>query len=97
MIDEKNVFEQPFKSGMRSYDNIQKIVTGQRHDQATGCFQDQHYCNMHFKVTDAFDADPKVKQQIKFTENLDRDEGTKQCFSLSKKQKKPFQIFYKEL
>ena len=29
MIDGKNIFDQPVKSDMRTYDNIQKIVTGQ--------------------------------------------------------------------
>ena len=37
----------------------------------------------------ALDADPKAIQQIHFTENLDGAE----CFSLSKKQKKPFLDF----
>ena len=36
-----------------------------------------------------FDADPKAIQQINFTGNLDWGEGVT-CFSLLKKQKKPF-------
>ena len=35
------------------------------------------------------DVDPKATQQINFTGNLD-DQETQQCFSLLKKQKKPF-------
>ena len=40
------------------------------------------------------DVDPKAMQQINFTGNLDRAEGS--TFSLLKKQKKQFQIFQKE-
>ena len=29
MIDGKNFFDQPVKSDMRTYENIQKVVTGQ--------------------------------------------------------------------
>ena len=29
MINEKNFFEQPVKNDLRTYDNIQKILTGQ--------------------------------------------------------------------
>ena len=35
------------------------------------------------------DVDPKATQQINFTGNLD-DQETQKCFSLLKKQKKPF-------
>ena len=35
------------------------------------------------------DVDPKATQQINVTGNLD-DQETQQCFSLLKKQKKPF-------
>ena len=32
----ENIFDQSIKNGMITYDNIQKIVTGQE-DNATGC------------------------------------------------------------
>ena len=32
MIDEQNSFGQPVKNDLRTYDNIQKIATGQRSD-----------------------------------------------------------------
>ena len=37
---EKNFFDQPVKSDMRTYDNIQKIATGQGDDYTTGCLLD---------------------------------------------------------
>ena len=40
MIDGKNVFDQPVKSDMRTYDNIRKIATGQVDDYTTGCLLD---------------------------------------------------------
>ena len=35
MIDEKNFFDQTVKNNLRTYDNIQKIVTGQGDDYTT--------------------------------------------------------------
>ena len=40
MIDGKNFFNRPFKSDMRTYDNIRKIATGQGDHYTTGCFPD---------------------------------------------------------
>ena len=40
MIDGKNVFDQAVKSDMRTYDNIQKIATGQGDDCTTRCLLD---------------------------------------------------------
>ena len=37
MIDEKNFFEQPIKNHVRSYENTQKIATGQWDGYTTGC------------------------------------------------------------
>ena len=56
MIDGENVFDQPVKKYLRTYDNIQKIATGQGNDYTVGCLLDYPY----FKI-----------QQIGFTENLD--------------------------
>ena len=72
---------------MRTYDNIQKIATGQGDDYTTGCLLDYNYFNKHFKMiaTDlskqqALNADPKGVQQINFTGNLDRVEGATMFF-----------------
>ena len=48
MIDGKNVLDQPAKSDMRTYDNIQKIATGQVDDYTTGRLLDYNYFNQHY-------------------------------------------------
>ena len=40
MIDGKTFFDQPIKNDLITYENIQKIVTGQGDDFATGCLID---------------------------------------------------------
>ena len=48
MIDGRNFFDQPVKNNLRTYNNIQKIATGQGDDYTTGCLQDypcsKNYC-----------------------------------------------------
>ena len=39
----KNLFDQPIKNDLKTYNNIQRIVTGQRNDYTTGCLQDFPY------------------------------------------------------
>ena len=55
---------------MRSYDNIQKIATGQGYDYTTCCLLDYPYFKEHFKLIaidlseqQALGADPKTIQQ----------------------------------
>ena len=43
MIDGKTFFDQPIKNDLITYENIQKIVTGQGDDFATGCLIDYNY------------------------------------------------------
>ena len=43
MIDWKNLFDQPIKNDLKTYNNIQRIVTSQRNDYTTGCLQDFPY------------------------------------------------------
>ena len=50
MIDVKNFFDQPVKSDMRTYDNIQKIATVQGDDYTTGCLLDYNYFNNYDKM-----------------------------------------------
>ena len=66
---------------MRTYDNIRKVATGH------GCLLDYHYFNKHYMLTaidlskqHALYADPKEIQQINFTGNLLRAEGTTMIF-----------------
>ena len=37
MINGQKFFNQPVKNDLRTYDNIQKIATGQGDDYTTGC------------------------------------------------------------
>ena len=80
MINEQNIFDQPVKSNLRTYGNIQKIVTGQGDGYKTSCLLDYNYFNRYYKKLaidlskqQADDADPKAIQQINFAENLVRD------------------------
>ena len=67
---------------MRTYDNIGKITTGQGDDYTTGCLVDYNYFKKHKMIAidlskqQALDADPKALQQINFTGNLERDNGS---------------------
>ena len=72
---------------MRTYNNIRKLATGQGDDYTTGCFLDHNYFNKYHKMTvidlseqQALDPDPKAIPQIKFTRNLERDEGATMFF-----------------
>ena len=82
MIDGKNVFDQPVKYKMRTYDNIRKIETGQGDDYTIGCSLDHNYFNKHYKLIaidlskkKALQVDPKSIQKINFTGILEEDEG----------------------
>ena len=50
MIDGKNVFDQPVKNHLITYENIQKIATGQGDDYATGCLLDYSYFRNHYRM-----------------------------------------------
>ena len=47
MIDRQNVFDQPVKYNLRTYEKIQKTATDQRDDYTTDCLLDYN-C---FKIT----------------------------------------------
>ena len=40
MINGQIFFDQPVKNNLRTYDNIQKIATGQKYDYTNGCLLD---------------------------------------------------------
>ena len=48
----KKFFDQPTKNDLKTYDNIQKITTGQGDDYttATGCLLDYPYSKEHYKL-----------------------------------------------
>ena len=43
MIDRQDFFDQSVKTDLRTYDNIQKLATGQGDDYTTGCLLDYPY------------------------------------------------------
>ena len=83
MIDGRNIFDQPIKNHLKIYDNIRKITTGQGDDCTAECLLDYPYFKRYYKLiaTDLskqpkLDTDSKAIQQINFTVNLDREEGS---------------------
>ena len=79
MTNGKNFYDQPVKSDIRTFGNIQKIATGQKHDYTTGCLLEYNYFKKYYKMAvmdlskqQALDADPKAIQQINFTGNLEQ-------------------------
>ena len=77
MINGKNIFDQPVKNVLVTYENIQEIATGQGDDYTTGCLLDFNYFRNFYKIITidlikqkALDADSKVILQISFTSNL---------------------------
>ena len=43
-------FDEPVKSDIRTYDNVQKIATGQGDGFITGCLLDYNYFNNYYKI-----------------------------------------------
>ena len=76
MINCQNVFDQPVRNNLRTYDSIWKIVTGQGDDYTTGRLLDYNYFSKYKKKAidlgkqQTLDADLKAIQQINFTGNL---------------------------
>ena len=67
MIDEKNHFHQPVKNDLMTYENIWKIITGQRDDYTTGPLLDYNYFKNYNNIVaidlskqQALDADLKT-------------------------------------
>lgn len=48
MVNGQNVFDQPVKNDMKTYNNTQKISTGQEDDYATGFLLDFPYIRVHY-------------------------------------------------
>ena len=84
---EKNFFDQPINSIIKTYENIRKIAAGQGDDYTTGCLLDYSYFKDHYKLIaidlsklKTLDADPRAIQQINFMKNLDRAENATMFF-----------------
>ena len=77
---------------MRTYDNIQKIATGQGHDYTSDCLLDYPFFEEHNLIAldlskqQAINAHLKTWQQIHFTGNLDG-EGNINLFSITEEAK----------
>ena len=74
IINGKNFFNQTIKNGLKTYDNIKKIATGQHDDYTTGCLLDYPYFKDYYKLIAIdlskqrkLDTDPISMQQINFT------------------------------
>ena len=50
MIDGRMFFDKPVKNNLITYNNIQKIATGEGDDYTTGCLLDYNYFNNYYKV-----------------------------------------------
>ena len=50
MIHGQNVFDQPVRNDLITYDGIRKIATGQGYDYATGCLLDYNYFEKYCKT-----------------------------------------------
>ena len=48
--DQKNFFNVPVKSSMKTYDNIRKIATGQGNEYTTACFPDYNYFKTYYMI-----------------------------------------------
>ena len=90
MINGKNVFDQPIKSGRRTYDNIRKM-TVQEEDYSTCCLLHYVYFQSYYKMIaidlnkqQALDADQKQYNYLTLME-IQIEQGTQKCFSLLKK------------
>ena len=99
MIDRKNVFDQPVKRDMRTYDNIQKIATGQGDGYTTDCLLHYNYFNNYYKMIEidlskqqVFNADSRAIKQINFSGNLNRAEGATMFFTIEEA-KETIEIF----
>ena len=50
MIDGRNFFDQLVRNNLRTYDNTQKITSGQGDDYTNGCLLDYNYFKEYYKM-----------------------------------------------
>ena len=77
MIDGQNFFDQPVKTNLRVYDNVQRIATGQEDDYTTNCLLDYRYFKSYYQMIaivlskqQALGGDLKAMKQINFSARL---------------------------
>ena len=87
MIDEQNLFDQPVRKNLVTYNSIRKIVIIQGDDYAIACLLDNNYfrncyrmIEIHLHKQKALDTDPKSIQKISFAGNLARVAGATMLF-----------------
>ena len=100
MNDERNFFDQPIKSNLKTCHNIRKIATGQGDDYTTGCLFDYPYFIKYYRLIaiglskqQKLDDDPKAIQQINFTGNLDEAGGSIRFFTIEEAKETVFKFF----
>ena len=81
------------------HENIRKIARGKGDDYATGWLLDYPYFKENYKMIpidlsrqNDLDADPRVIQQINFTENLDRAGNTTIFFIIKEAKETVFEF-----
>ena len=99
MIDGRNFFDQPKNSMNKTYENIRKITTGKGDDYTTGFLLNYSYLKENYKLIaidlskqQELDADPRGIQQINFTANLERDDGTTIFFIIERAKETVFEF-----
>ena len=50
MTDGQNFFDQPIRNKLITYDNVQKLATGQGDDYTTGCLLDYNFFKNYYKM-----------------------------------------------
>ena len=50
MMDGKNLFNQPIKNGIKTYDIIQKIAVVERDDYSSGCLLDYYIITLKITI-----------------------------------------------
>ena len=89
MVHDKNSFDQPINSELKTYENIWKIATGKGDDYTAGCLLYYSYFEENYKMItivlskqEALVIDSRVIQQINFTANLDTAGNTTMFFNI---------------
>ena len=98
----KNLFDQPTKNDSKTYDIIRKIATTQSDDYTTGSLIDYLCLKTCYKLTaidlskqQKLDVDSKARQQVNFTENIDRGEGAPMFFIIEEVKETVFEFFWR--
>ena len=99
MIDGRNLFHQPTRNNIKTYEN-RKIATGQEYDHTTGCLLDNLYFKENYILIaivlskqQALDVDTKAKNRLILLEIWDQAGNTTMFFILEEVKKNFFGFF----